>query len=155
MAMLSPLTIVQTGARPAAVIRFTIPREKIREVMGPAIGEVIATAQAQGIGPAGPVFSHHFRMSPDIFDFEVGVLVSAPVTPTGRVVASELPAAKVVRTIYTGPYEGLGDAWGEFIDQLEAAGHKPAPNLWECYLTDPASTPDPADTQTELSRPIA
>jgi hypothetical protein len=37
-------------------------------------------------------------MSPDIFDFELGVKVSTPVKPTGRVKPGELPAAKVART---------------------------------------------------------
>lgn len=152
--MLSPVSIVQTEVQPAAVIHITIARDKIQEVMGAAIGEVIAAVQSQDIGPTGPVFAHHFDMSPGVFDFEVGVPVSAPVNPTGRVKPGELPAAKVARTIYTGPYEGLGDAWGDFIDDLEAQGHQLAPNLWECYLTDPVSTADPSKFQTELNRPL-
>lgn len=152
--MLSPLTVLQAVPRPAAVIHITVPREKIQEVMGAAIQEAVAAAGAQGIGPAGPVFAHHFDMTPGIFNFEVGVPVSGPVSPTGRVKQSLLPGGKVARTIYTGPYEGLGDAWGDFIDMIEAAGHTRAPNLWECYLTDPTTTPNPADYQTELNHPI-
>ena len=122
--------------------------------MGPAIGEVIAAVVAQGIGSAGPVFSHHFRMSPDIFDFEVGVPVTMPVTPVGSVQPSELPAAKVMRTIYRGPYEGLGGAWGEFSEWLTANGHSKAENLWEFYLVSPESTSDPEKLETELNRPL-
>jgi effector-binding domain-containing protein len=152
--MLTPLTIVQTEAQTAAVIHITVARDKIQEVMGPAIMETMSAATAQCIGPIGPVFAHHFDMSPGIFNFEVGVPVSDPVTPVERVKQSELPAAKVARTIYTGPYEGLGDAWGEFTDLIEAQGLKCAPNLWECYLTDPTTTPNPADYQTELNHPL-
>lgn len=118
------------------------------------MGEVIAAVQAQGIGPAGPLFSHHFRMEPEIFDFEVGVPVTSAVVPVGRVVASELPATTVARANYHGPYEALGDAWGEFMDWLAANGHTPAPNLWECYLSGPESGPDPAKWSTELNRPL-
>ena len=32
--------------------------------------KVIAAVVAQGIGPAGPVFSHHLRMTPDLFATE-------------------------------------------------------------------------------------
>lgn len=152
--MLSPLTVLQNEARPAAVIHITVPREKIQEVMGAAIQEAMSAATAQGIGPAGPVFAHHFDMTPGIFNFEVGVPVSGPVTPAGRVKQSQLPGGKVARTIYTGPYEGLGDAWGDFIDLIEAQGLIRAPHLWECYLTDPGTTPDPAHYQTELNHPI-
>jgi len=152
--MLSPLAVVETEACPAAVIRLSIPRERIREVMSPAIHEVIEAAASQGIGPAGPVFSRHFCIDPERFDFEVGVPVTGELSPVGRVVAGELPGARVVRTVYTGPYERLGEAWGEFISRLEAAGHRPAAQLWERYLTDPAATPDPADYQTELNRTL-
>jgi effector-binding domain-containing protein len=152
--MLDPLQIVKTTAQPAAVIHFTIPRDQIRDVMGPAIMEVMAAASAQSIGPAGPVFTHHFEMKPDVFNFEVGVPVTSPVKPVGRVFGSEIPAATVARTVYTGPYEGLGDAWGEFMDQIEAAGHKEADNLWECYITGPESSPDSATWRTELNRPL-
>ena len=152
--MIDKPQIVQTEAKPAAVIRLTIPREEIQHVMGPAMGEVMAAVAAEGLTPAGPMFSHHFKMSPDIFDFEVGVPVSGAITATGRVYPSELPAARVARTVYHGPYEGLGDAWGEFKDWLEAEGLPLAPSLWECYVTGPESGPDPASWATELNKPL-
>ena len=153
--MLTPLTVVHAEAQPAAVIHITCPRDEIQNVMGPAIAEVIAVARSQGVGPVGPVFSHHFDMQPGIFNFEVGVPVSSPVRPVARVKTGELPATKVARTIYTGPYEGLGDGWDEFTDQVEAAGHQRASNLWERYLTDPSAVSDDNQFQTELNRPIA
>ena len=152
--MLDKPALVQTSAQIAAVIHVTVPRDQIQEVMEPAIKEVIGAATAQGIGPIGPVFAHHFEMKPGIFNFEVGVPVSAPVKPVGRVKAGELPAAKVMRTVYTGPYEGLGEAWSEFMDFIEASGHQPAEDLWERYLTDPNANPDMSTHQTELNRPL-
>jgi effector-binding domain-containing protein len=150
--MLDTPQIVQTAVQQAAVIRLTIPREEIRNVMGPGIGEVMAAVAAQGIGPAGPVFSYHLRMDPDSFDFEIGVPVTKPVTPVGRVQPGQLPATKVARTVYRGPYEGLGAAWGEFGAWIKANGHEPAPDLWECYVSGPESSPDPATWRTELNR---
>jgi effector-binding domain-containing protein len=152
--MLDTPKITQTTAQHAAVIRLTIPREEIQSVMGPAIGEVMAAVAAQGIAPAGPVFSHHFRMDPGIVDFEVGVPVAAPVSAAGRVKAGELPAATVARTVYHGPYEGLGPAWAEFDAWIAAEGYTPAPDLWECYVAGPESSPDSANWRTELNRPL-
>jgi effector-binding domain-containing protein len=148
--MLNKPQIVRTVAQPAAVIRLTVPRKEIRNVMGPAIAEVTATVTAQGIGPAGSVFSHHLRMDPDTFDFEVGVPVTAPVSAACRVKASHLPAATVARTVYHGPYEGLGSAWGEFGAWIAAEGHTPAPDLWECYVAGPETNTD--DGRAELGR---
>lgn len=153
--MLDSPQIVQTTAQPAAVIRFTIPRDQIQQVMGPGIGELMSTLAAQGIAPAGPIYSHHFRMDPGMFDFELGVPVSAPVAPAGRVRPGELPATTVMRTVYHGPYEGLGAAWGEFTAMIEAQGQAPAENLWECYVVGPESGPDASKWRTELNRPLA
>jgi hypothetical protein len=38
------------------VIHVTIPREQIREAMGPGYEEVMAAVKAQGVGPAGPLY---------------------------------------------------------------------------------------------------
>lgn len=152
--MIEPPRVVDTARQLAAVIRLTIPREEIRNVMGPGIQELMGVVSAQGIGPAGPWFSHHLRMDPGLFDFEIGVPVTAPVVATGRVEAGELPASTVAQTVYHGGYEGLGAAWGELHAWIEAGGHQPGPDFWERYLVGPESGPDGSAYRTELSRPI-
>jgi len=152
--MLDEPRIVRTERQPTAVIRLTVPRAEIQSVMGPAIAEVMAALAAQGVPAAGSVFSHHLLMDPDIFDFEVGMPITAPIAAAGRVRASELPAATVARTVYHGDYEDLGSAWGEFMDWIAAEGHQPAQDLWECYVAGPESSPDPATWRTELNRPL-
>jgi effector-binding domain-containing protein len=152
--MLDKPQLVETEAQLTAVVRLTIPRAEIQSVMGPAIVEVMAVIAAQGLAPAGPVFSHHLRMDPDTFDFEVGVPVTTLVSATGRVKASRLPATTVARTVYHGPYEGLASAWGEFSEWIAAEGHTSASDLWECYVAGPESSADPAAWRTELNRPL-
>jgi effector-binding domain-containing protein len=152
--MLDTPRILQVPARRTAVIRLTIPRAEIRTVMGPGLGEVRAAVAAQGVPVAGPWFTHHFRMDPGIFDFEIGVPVGGPVKAEGRMEPGELPGARLAQTVYTGPYEGLGAAWGEFDAWIRAEGYTPGPGLWECYLTGPESGPDPTSWRTELNRPV-
>jgi effector-binding domain-containing protein len=152
--MLETPHITQSEPQQAAVIHLTIPREEIRNVMGPGIQEVINAVIAQGIGPAGPVFSHHFSMQPDTFDFEIGVPVSQPVMPTGRVRPGELPGARVVRTVLHGGYEGLPEGWGQFMAWLDKEGMEKAPDLWEVYVKGPESDPDSSTWRTELNQPL-
>jgi len=147
--------IARTIVQPAAIIRITVPRNEIQNVMGPGYSELMDTIAAQGVAPAGPWFTHHLRMDPEIFDFEIGVPISAPISTAGRVVAGELPAATVARTVYHGDYEGLGAAWAEFDAWISAEGHTTSPNLWERYVAGPESNPDPATWRTELNRPLA
>ena len=152
--MIESPEITRTEAQPAAVIHFTIAREEMSNVMGPGIGELMAAIAAQNVAPAGPVFAHHLRMDPKTFDFELGVPVATPVSAAGRVKPIVLPAMRVARTIFHGPYEGLPGAWADFDAWIAAEGHTPAPDVWESYVTNPDTHPDPATWRTELTRPV-
>ena len=152
--MISTPQILETKAERAAIVHLTIPRSEMMKQFGPAAGELMAALAAQGVEPVGALFAHHLKMTPDTFDFELGVKVSAPVKTAGRIKPGQLPGAKVARTVYSGPYEGLPSAWGEFNKWLTANGLDQAEDLWEVYAVGPQSTPDPANWRTELNRPL-
>ena len=152
--MLDTPRILETEAQMIALVRVTVPRAQIREVMGPGREELIAAVAAQGAGPTGPWFTHHLKMDPNVFDFEICVPVSRRIAPVGRVKPAELRAMRAVRTIYRGGYEGLGDAWGEFLHWIDQQGLKARRDLLERYLTGPEGSDDPADWQTELTKPL-
>jgi effector-binding domain-containing protein len=141
--MIDTPQITQTDAQLTAIIHLTIPRSEIQSVM------------EQGIGPAGPWFTHHLKMDPAQFDFEICVPVTAPVKAVGRVKSGSWPAMKVARTTLRGGYEQLGDAWGQFQGWLKANGHKAAPDIYERYVAGPESSSNPADWRTELNSPLA
>ena len=152
--MISAPQIVETSAEEAAVIHLNIPRSEMMKQFGPAIGELLAELHTQGIEPVGGVFAHHLKMSPEMFDFELGIKVTAPVRDNGRVRRGGLPATKVARTVYSGPYEGLAEAWGEFSSWMDARGLKRTDDLWEVYSVGPQSSPDPTNWRTELNKPL-
>jgi len=153
--MIDTPRITQTEAMNAAVIRLTVPRQEIRNVMGPAMSELQSAVAAQGVTPDGPMFTHHLRMDPDTFDLEVGLPVPAGIAESGRVRAGGLPAVTVARTTCHGAYEGLHAAWAELHAWIRANGHEPGADLWESYVTGPESDPDPATWRTELTQPLA
>jgi len=152
--MIDSPQVTQSVEQPAAVLHLTIPRAEIRTVMGPGYREVMDAVKAQGMKPAGPWFTHHLRTEPDIWDFEIGVPVTRPIAPAGRVKPGTLPAARVARTIYHGSYEGLGEGWGQLMSWIETAGHTPGPDFWEVYSLGPEGNPDPGTWRTELNRPL-
>ena len=152
--MIATPDIVLTDAEMAAVIHLTIPRSEMMKSFGPAVGELVAELTRQGVAPQGAVFAHHLTMSAATFDFELGFKINAPVKANGRIKPGELPVAKVARTIYSGPYEGLHAAWGEFNQWMKANGLRQADDLWEVYSVGPQSTPDPANWRTQLNSPL-
>lgn len=94
-------------------------------------------------------------MPSDVFDFEIAFPAGREVRPTGRVVPREVPAMRVARTLYRGPMEGLGPAWGELHEWIKANGQATEPRMFERYLVGPGDTPDPSKWQTELNWPLA
>lgn len=153
--MIETPQIVDFPPQATAVIHLTIPRDQIRQVMGPGIQELMATVGAQGVKVTGPWFTHHLRQPGETFDFEIGVPVASTVTAAGRVKPGNLRAARVARTVYRGPYEGLAQAWGSFLAWVEKEGHRSAGDLWEVYASGPETGGDPATYRTELNRPLA
>ena len=153
--MIEQPQVIETTAQQVATIHIETPRSEMRHVLGPGIAEAMAAAKAHGIGPTGPWFAHHLKMSSEAYDFDICVPVSAPpVTAVGRVKLWQRPALKVVRTVYLVPYEGLAEAWHEFGVWIDANGYKTANDLYECYLVGPESSPNPVDWRTELSRSL-
>ena len=152
--MLEAPHVTEAVAQPAAVIHLTVPHAERRNVVRPAVAEIMAVLDAQGLFATGPVFSHHLRMDPEVFDFEIGLPVSAPITPVGRVKPGELPGGRVARAVYRGGYEGLSSAWSEFDAWIAAEGHRVGPNLWERYVRGPESGPELSNYRTELNRPL-
>lgn len=61
---------------------------------------------------------------------------------------------KAARTVYHGDYEGLGNAWSEFLDRIEKNGYSTTEDFWERYSTGPEASDDPAKWQTELTQPL-
>jgi len=153
--MIDTPKLVQTKEEQAAVIRFKIKRAEMMTVFGPAVEELLQVLKGQGVTPKGAIFAHHFRMSADEFDFEMGFVVDGPIKASGRVTPSALPAAKVMRTTYHGGYEGLPGAWGEFDAWMKKEGVQQAAGLWELYAVGPQSTPDPKQWETELNKILA
>lgn len=152
--MIDTPKVVQSREQHAAVVHLTVPRSEIRKVMGPGLTEVKAAIASQKIEEAGPWFTHHLKMDPEVFDFEICVPVKSPVSAKGRVTPARMPARRVARTVYHGDYEGLGAAWAELAGWIKAQGLKPAADLWEIYVQGPETGKGPASYRTELNQPL-
>ena len=69
--------VTQSEACLMAFIAIRVPRGEIREVMGPALRELMSAVMDQGIGAGKPWFAHHLRIRPEIFEFEICVAVTS------------------------------------------------------------------------------
>jgi len=149
--MITTPEVIQTKEQATASIHLTIPGRDMPKHMDPAIKEILKVLADQGMQPAGPMFSYHYRRPSDTFDFEIGFPVAKAIKPDGRVMNSKLPAERVVRSVYQGPYEGLAQAWPELQTWVRAQKHSEMGRFWECYLTNPVEVTDPKKYRTELN----
>lgn len=152
--MLETPELIDVPQQHTAVIRLHIPFDECQEHFGPAVGELFAELEQQGIAPAGPLFDHHFSAPDTHFDFEIGVPVSKPVAPNGRVIPSERPAFRAVKAVLVGGYENLSEAWPEFMQWIDEQGLLTATDFWQLFVKGPGSDPDPASYRTELIRAL-
>lgn len=122
--------------QPTAVIRAHVAHDGIADFLGGAFEEVIGTLGVQGLAPAGPPYAR-YALTEDGFDIEAGFPASAPVTPSGRVEASELPGGTAVVVLHRGSYADVAAAYGAAEQWLAANQWTATGAPWEAYLDGP------------------
>jgi effector-binding domain-containing protein len=152
--MLVTPQLIETTAQLSASIHLVVVGRDMPTFMGPAIAELQKVLADQALAPAGPMFSFHHRMPGDTFDFEVGFPTATPVARAGRVHRFEIPASQTLRTTYHGPYEGLAEAWRDFLALVDQSGRTAQACFWESYLAGPETSPDSSTWRTQLNRPV-
>jgi effector-binding domain-containing protein len=149
----SPI-VVTTEPTLFAKIHLAIAWSQMREVMGPAIGEVKASVAAQRIGAPAPWFIHYLKVGPALVDFEVCVPVIRAVAEAGRVTAGAWPATRVAWTTYHGGYESLAGGWSDFKAWMKSKGHRAGAGFWEIYAAGPETNASPRHWRTHLLLPL-
>ncbi|MDO5969921.1 GyrI-like domain-containing protein [Flavivirga aquimarina] len=131
--------------------KITELEAKMTEMM-PKIGNYAMTNK---IAMAGAPFTYYHKWD----EKNNAVMFSCCVPTTTKVVSTEsdiltgqLESFKAVKTTLKGNYENLKEAWESVMAYIPENGHEfteKGPML-ETYLTDPMSTPNPADWITEI-----
>lgn len=99
---------------------------------------LFGAAMQSGNPPAGPPFAIvHSDTAMTVMDIEWCVPV-AKAAAAGAYKASTLPAGKMIKVEYYGPYEATGAAYGTMQQWLASKGKKIKGKCREVYITDPA-----------------
>lgn len=154
--MTSEPEVVTLHAFHAAVIRLNIPRDQVVEHIEPAIHEVLAALGHAGLQPIGPMLAYHLSLSDTHFDFEVGFPINGDLTEAGRVRPVTIPAVTALKTVHTGPYEGLYQAWQRFgkAFKVRYPEGNASKQFREEYRVGPETTLDASKWQTDLFIPL-
>lgn len=146
--------IIETARVEAAAVRATIPMTEITGFFDRSFTTLAAVLAEQGRPATGPAYARYFGIPGDTVDVEVGFPVAEPVSRSGDVYPTALPAARVAHTVHEGSYEQLSDSWRGLWEWIVAHGHEAADEMWEVYTTEPNPDMDPATLRTDLSWPL-
>ena len=136
--------------RPTAVVAKTTTWEEFPRVWGALLDEVYGFVRGRGdlaTGGEGERWQNMMLYKDQRPDVEVGVLVSQPFEPHGRVVCSQLPGGEVATAVHRGDYGGLGATHDAVRAHVSACGRELAGPCWEVYGH---WREDPSELETEV-----
>jgi len=149
--------IQQLPERRVATVHHVGPYNRISEAFA-RLGEIAGRA---GLFQSRPEMLAIYYDDPETtpeseLHSDAGLVVSDGVQLPAGLAEQRLPAGRYARTLHTGPYEELGDAWARFMGQwLAASGERMGSgNTFEIYLNTPQEVPK-KDLRTELYLPLA
>jgi effector-binding domain-containing protein len=139
-----------------ATVRVTCDADKVSATLAAIFPEVGGVIQAQGAEMAGPPFSRYHRidLATNTIDLEAGISLKAPITASGRVKASELPAGRAAMTWHTGSYHELQKSYDRLAAWMKTETLVARGGFWEIYWTDPGLEPDPSSWRTQIFWPV-
>jgi len=136
--------------RPTAVIAQTTSWAEFPSVWGQLLGEVYGFVRGRpelATGRDGEQWQNVMLYKDQRPDVEVGVLVTAPFEPAGRVVASQLPGGDVATATHRGDYARLGETHDAMRKHVVAHGRALAGPCWEIYGH---AEPNPSEQETDI-----
>ncbi|MCE9574730.1 MAG: GyrI-like domain-containing protein [Deltaproteobacteria bacterium] len=153
------IEVLELTAQPALAREIRAQPAALADELGGAIFGLIATAKLSGADPAGPPFARYesrgTAADPTMVVLAGLPIVRAPDTlPEGATVI-ELPAGPAAAIVHVGRHEDLGQAHAALDAWLVAHHRQAAGPRWEVFLTNPMTTPDPAQQRTKVFAPLA
>lgn len=142
--------LVTLDPRPTAVVARTTTWEEFPRVWQELLDEVYGFVRGRGdlaTGGEGERWQNMMLYKDQRPDVEVGVLVSQPFEPHGRVVCSQLPGGEVATAVHRGDYGGLGATHDAVRAHVLACGRELAGPRWEVYGH---WREDPSELETEV-----
>lgn len=151
---MTTFTVETIDPQIAAGARFEVPMAELQNVFGRGFAAVAQAAATQGIALTGPPFAFYPRMPTDTVEVIAGFPVAAPIAAEGEVEPFELPGGRVITATHVGPYEAMATTYDELLAWAKSEGLTPADAMWEIYMSDPETEPDPATWRTLIFWPV-
>lgn len=140
--------LVDQPAQPTLSIRTTTSIKELPQALGKAYGAIGQYLAEIGKQPAGAAYAAYFTFEMESMDIEIGFPVASRLPGKGEILSGEIPAGKIARCLYTGPYKKIKPAYDALTSYVEEQGYEATGVAYEYYLNDPGEvTPEELLTQ--------
>lgn len=154
MRAISP-EVVELEPQEAIAVHGEVRLDEMPAFFERAFTTAAAAAEAAGAEIVGPPFGFYPEMPGDTVVVEAGFAVSDHVEASGDAHRLLLPGGRAVRAMHVGPYDTMPRTYADLHAWMARQGLRPAATMWECYLSDPVTEPDPATWRTLIVWPVA
>ena len=151
---MTEIRIVDLEQQPTAVVSEQVPMDALTEFFGRAFSTVMEVTGRQGVMVTGPPFALYPGVPTETIAVEAGFPTTAVVEADGDVRPGVLPAGRAAEAVHVGPYDTLSQTYEEIMRWVVDQGLTSGWDMWEQYLTDPGSEPDPATWRTRVFCPV-
>lgn len=147
------VSLDRLSERHAASVRTTTRLHRLRHTIDTLHELVMHVVGEQGLAPAGPLFARFHEIGA-LISIEAGMPLAQPVTPSGVVIASSLPAGPVMRCEYRGDLDDLALIRDTMARLRRVHGLNEGGAPWASYLVDRKDVIDEHDRVTEVFLPV-
>lgn len=147
--------IVELQPQEAVTVHGDVPMIELPAFFDRAFHEAAEAATTAGVAIVGPPFGYYPRMPAATVVVEAGFPVSAPVADGAGAHRLVLPGGRAAQVLHVGSFATLEQTYADLRTWMAEHGLTPGPVVWECYLSDPATEPDPATWRTQIVWPLA
>ena len=146
--------IRQTTVQPTVALKMTRPVSQIGPAMAEAFPKLYQAVVSAGMEPAGEPLARYFDFGEESTTFECAIPVPRAIAATGEIEPSTVGGGEAAFAVHVGPYDTIGETWGQLMAWIAAQGRTAAGPNWEVYVDDPGAVV--ADQlKTELYIPLA
>lgn len=147
------IELCEEQVQPVMSIRTRTRLELLPQMIGESYRKIMAYLEEQGEPPAFFPFTAYHNLDMQNLDVEMGFPVNRILPEKDGIKARELPAGKMVTSLYKGPYTGMERPYQEMARWIEANGYIPTGVSYEYYLNSPQDVPE-RELLTKIVMPV-
>lgn len=157
------IEVVDLPSQSVVTIRRRVAMAELTDFFGHAFTTLTAVIDQAGGTVAGPPFAWYHGVPTAEVDVAAGFAVDgiedgSLVPAAGAGDDAELstrPGGRAAVCVHVGPYETLEESYAAVERWMVEHGLVGRDDMWEEYLTDPGSQPDPTVWETRIVVPLA